>query len=573
MGSEVCIRDRLTLGVDWINDEAGIQPGMINILKIILVALTVIFWFFWLMFFSRHRYRYLIAPVIASLFMLFFYLFRIVFDGDMGFVRVEPRFNDRQFKPVATETLSSNAVNLNVTGDNDFNQFLGNDQRDSTIVNRVLNTDWELNPPKIVWRQEVGEGWSGFAAVNGFAVTQEQRGADECVTCYDIATGDLKWIYTAARRHEDQMSMGKVGPRATPTIHNSMVYVQGATGVLECLNGSDGTLVWKQNIPEILGTEMTTLVSMQGLEYAFEETTKSTLAWGRSGSPLIYKDNVIATGGVKQDGSKVTLIAFNKHDGTESWRGGTDMISYGSPAITNLLGRQQLTILAESAAIVMNPDNGNVIWRVARKGHSNMDANTTQITRINNNQILLTKGYGLGGELVELKSENGNTDSNTIWKSARVLKTKMMSPVILNGHAYCLSDGFLECCDLGGEGQEPRRKWRKRGRFGNGQLLLVGDKLLVHTENGVLKLVEASPDKYTELAEFKTIDGVCWNTLCLYENYLLVRSELEAACIELKLDTQAASNGYSVEPPDEMNKDEAPEQPQLPSNTGSDIDE
>ena len=53
-----------------------------------------------------------------------------------------------------------------------------------------------------------------------------------------------------------------------------------------------------------------------------------------------------------------------------------------------------------------------------------------------------------------------------------------------------------------------------------------------------MKLVKASPDGYQELGEIETIDGICWNTICLYDNLLLVRSELEAACIELKLETQ-----------------------------------
>jgi hypothetical protein len=33
----------------------------------------------------------------------------------------------------------------------------------------------------------------------------------------------------------------------------------------------------------------------------------------------------------------------------------------------------------------------------------------------------------------------------------------------------------------------------------------------------------------------KTIEGVCWNTLCLTGNRLLVRSELEAACLEIPI--------------------------------------
>ena len=106
-----------------------------------------------------------------------------------------------------------------------------------------------------------------------------------------------------------------------------------------------------------------------------------------------------------------------------------------------------------------------------------------------------------------------------------------MSPVVLEGNAYSLSNGFLECLDL----DSGKRVWKQRGRFGHGQLLLVGRHLLVHSESGVLFLVRATPDGYEELGTVSTVEGVCWNTICLYGNQLLVRSELEAACVEIPL--------------------------------------
>jgi len=75
----------------------------------------------------------------------------------------------------------------------------------------------------MLWKIDVGDAWSGFVVVNGYAVTQEQRAQNECVTCYNVLTGELVWIYQVPRRHEDAMAWGKVGPRATPTIHQGRV--------------------------------------------------------------------------------------------------------------------------------------------------------------------------------------------------------------------------------------------------------------------------------------------------------------------------------------------------------------
>jgi len=35
----------------------------------------------------------------------------------------------------------------------------------------------------------MGAAWSAFAVVGGFAITQEQRGQEECVVCYRLSDG------------------------------------------------------------------------------------------------------------------------------------------------------------------------------------------------------------------------------------------------------------------------------------------------------------------------------------------------------------------------------------------------
>ena len=120
--------------------------------------------------------------------------------------------------------------------------------------------------------------------------------------------------------------------------------------------------------------------------------------------------------------------------------------------------------------------------------------------------------------------------------------------MISDNHAYCLSDGYLECTRLFGDDEnEPKqllvRKWKTRGdlrrgqRIGNGQLLLIGDLLLVHSEAGELLLVEANSENYQQLGSIETISGICWNTICVYQNRVLVRSDQEAACFELPIDS------------------------------------
>jgi len=52
-----------------------------------------------------------------------------------------------------------------------------------------------------------------------------------------------------------------------------------------------------------------------------------------------------------------------------------------------------------------------------------------------------------------------------------------------------------------------------------------------------------------ELAKQKTIEGICWNTICLYKDRLLVRSEIEAACFQLPITNPVSDNSAAVSVP------------------------
>ena len=78
-----------------------------------------------------------------------------------------------------------------------------------------IETDWSASPPVELWRRPIGLGWSSFAARGNFLYTQEQRGNEDLVACYEVATGEPLWRHGDAARFFK--SNGGAGPRATPT--------------------------------------------------------------------------------------------------------------------------------------------------------------------------------------------------------------------------------------------------------------------------------------------------------------------------------------------------------------------
>jgi outer membrane protein assembly factor BamB len=155
-----------------------------------------------------------------------------------------------------------------------------------------------------------------------------------------------------------------------------------------------------------------------------------------------------------------------------------------------------------------------------------MQANASQAVPISGNWLLLTKGYSGGAELLAIAGEKPTPIS--VWKNPLLLQTKLTNVCVIDGHVYGLSEGILECV----EAASGERKW-KAGRYRHGQILGVGDLILVLAEDGRLALVEANPEKHVELGSIQALEGKTWNNLCLYGRKVLVRNGEEAACFEL----------------------------------------
>lgn len=433
--------------------------------------------------------------------------------------RWSPRADQRLAK---LEQPQAENVDLKTTTPDDFPQFLGPD-RTNYISQPQLSGNWESTPPRELWRRKIGAGWCAFAVVNGFAVTMEQRGADEWVTCYEVATGKPRWGHRIPALHVN--TLGGTGPRATPTIADGKVYAIGATGVLRCLDGATGELLWQDDLHARYG-----MTQVQA---------EAFLLWGRANSPLVTDGLVIIPAGGPQpkvypgaeDQSKAkTLIAYDQVTGEKKWEGGKRQISYASPEVATLDGVRQIVIVNEDTVTGNDLKTGKELWSFPWPGTSNADASSSQAHALPENRLLLSKGYGGGAEIIEVKQAGGKWVVESVQKNPRVLKTKFTNVTIIGDFIYGLSDGILECVER--DTLEPRWKSRQ-AHFGHGQVLGVGDKLLVLGEEGELALVAASPEGYQRLGQIQALEGKTWNNLCLTGKRLLVRNGQEAACYEL----------------------------------------
>ena len=88
--------------------------------------------------------------------------------------------------------------------------------------------------------------WSAFAVVGSSAITQEQRGENEMVVCYDLHSGREQWSHSDRDKYEANACW--CWPRATPTIVEDRVYTLGCDRILNCLDLATGERIWSEDI-------------------------------------------------------------------------------------------------------------------------------------------------------------------------------------------------------------------------------------------------------------------------------------------------------------------------------------
>lgn len=383
----------------------------------------------------------------------------------------------------------------------DYAQFLG-PERNGKLVGIKLARDWQTQPPKLLWRNHVGAAWSSFAVAGNHALTQEQHGAFETVTCYDLKTGAMKWRHRDSTAYESPVA--GTGPRATPTIVGGRVYAMGATGRLNCLRMDSGERVWSKDV--------------------VADNDAKINSWGMSGSPLVLDSLVIVSAGGEQGKS---LVAYHAQTGARMWSAGNDRAGYSSPQLATIAGAPQILIFNRANVAAHAPDTGEIFWQQPWPNETECVAQPVPLA---GDRVFVSSGYGIGCKLFQIARDEQNVWSSALlWENIN-LKAKFTNVVEHEGFVYGLDDGILVCLDLA-TGQ---RAW-KRGRYGHGQLILIDDLLLIQAESGEVFLVEANPRAHVELGSFRALEGKTWNNPAFAASYLLVRNDREAACYELAL--------------------------------------
>lgn len=465
----------------------------------------------WLLFLSgllwRHRFLYLFLGSVAAVGLVFALSKLLYVDGSLGGSGI-PRlrwiwFRSPEVSLADLRVEKGSQVEIRSSTDTDYPQFLGR-HRDGVAHGVRLVRDWKSQPPKELWRKPMGLGWSAFAVAGEYALTQEQREYKELVVCYELKTGKVRWTHEHDTRFVDKQ--GGDGPRATPTIVKDRVYTLGGTGILDCIDGATGKNVWTRD----------TLADYQ----------LTNLIWGKACSPLVLDDKVIVTGGREKRDS---LLAYDRETGEPLWHVGDDDASYASPALATLGGKKQILIVNAHSVTSHDPQDGKVLWTFPWPGEM---AKASQPVPLSGDRVFLSAGYKVGCVLLHVtRGSDGQWDAEPMWVSRNKMATQFSNVVIAHNCAFGLDCRELACVDL----ETGERKWKGK-TYHFGQVMLVGDVIVVQAEDGDVALVEANPNEFREVASIPALHGKTWNNPVLSGPYLLVRNDKEAVCYQVAIE-------------------------------------
>ena len=410
----------------------------------------------------------------------------------------------------------------------DWPEFKG-PNRTSAVGAVDSSFEWGKGGPEILWRVETGPGYGGVAVVGGEVfMLDRETGESDVLRVRDLETGAELWsaAYEAVGR------LNFPGSRTVPAVLEKLVVTTGGFGHVTTFDREQQSIVWSIDVREEYSGEMP--------------------MFGYAAAPLVVGDTVI----VPALGEEVGLIALDLMTGEKIWATEALGTSHSTPTLLDLNGRLQVLFLsttyqasgtdkpAPTTITSLDPESGGQLWQIE-----------TELTRlpipgpvkVDDEHIFVTGGYRGGSTLIRIENEGDEEFYiDELFHIERGAQTH--APLLHEGHLYLLvnenwnysrrrSEGGLLCLTL--EGVE---LWRTGDDpfFGRGSALLAGDKLLIQDgNNGVLRVVRATPDGYEQIAEANVFDAEderdrqMWAPMALSGGLLLMRSQDELLCVKL----------------------------------------
>lgn len=350
------------------------------------------------------------------------------------------------------------------------------------------NSQWGPNGVPVLWKSQVGTGYSSMSVAGGRLFTIGHRGGSETLFALDAETGKEIWKYSYPAQLVDNLHKG--GPATTPTVDGDVVYSMARDGRLMAVSANTGDRIWE-----------TMLVG---------QTATKVPEWGFSSSVVVEGNLLLVESG--------GVAAFDKATGKLVWHAGKFKLGYGSPEVFTHDGKRYAASLNNQTVQVVDIATGKEV--ASSKWVTSFDTNSTTPIAVGD-ELFISTGYNRGCELLTF-----NGSGLTQVYEVKTMCNHMNNSVLWEGHLYGVhgnSHNPSQCALRCVEWKTGKQKWSQRG-CGCGSVIISDGKLIVLSDQGLLAIVKADPAKFETISQQQVLSGECWTSPVLANGRIYCRS-------------------------------------------------
>lgn len=391
----------------------------------------------------------------------------------------------------------------------DWPQWLG-PNRDGVSTEKV--DSWK-EAPAVVWRHEIGSGYSSPVVANGRTFVHARVGdqQEEELVAFDAISGKLLWREKYARTKYS--SVLGAGPAATPTVSANKIFAFGISGMLICHDADTGQERWKRDV--------------------YEELKVPVPRYGVCCSPLVVGNRVIVSVG----GKGTAIVALDTESGEYAWKAFDEPATTSSPILYRAPGQELTTqsalFVTSLRLLALDPLDGQMSWEAPQQFKPSGPAPTP----LNVGDIVITSNSNDGTIATRITTGDDGVKSAQLWRKPDV-GGYFSSGVRMSDDKVCLvtnvlkpiPSASLKCLDL----KTGNEAWSVSGvgYFHAGVIKLANDRLLVLDDAGTVKLFDVGEGKCTELAKTSVCKGNLV-TPAFANGLLYARDGGELICVRL----------------------------------------
>lgn len=351
-------------------------------------------------------------------------------------------------------------------------------QRDNVSRETGLLKEWPAGGPPLLWRVEgIGEGIGSVSVAGGLIFTAGYHAGSEYAVALDERTGQRRWSTHLGPAVGESRLMRWLSQRS-PTVDGERVYFATAGGAVACLSVSDGNELWRKDYKADFGGQ--------------------SGPWGFCDYPLVDGDQLICVPG----GQEAAIVALDKQTGAVVWKTSlpeADTAAYAATVVAQIVGVRQYVATLGKGRIGVAAADGRKLWAYGSLA-SNQNSFTPLVLE---EQLLCASGRRSAAGLALLALvPNGDllqVDERYVQKIP--LNHFHDNLLVIEGHIYGTARGLV-CIELTAGKLLWEADWRS-SRTRMSAFVAADQMLYLRQADGIVKLVEASPDAYLERGSFE----------------------------------------------------------------------